>query len=168
MRDSDRAIGDLDFDPLGLRPDRYIPEGDRITLSGSMDVMQTRELNNGRTPPPRLEENRTLTWPSARIPRGARRHDDELPRNPMRAACTRRPRDDRNQRHGRSGAHDRREALLEVAGTTTRLPLGEGLVATRDPDRHHMCNIYSLYHNTHTLQKERMTLGPAPERLYLR
>jgi hypothetical protein len=150
MRDSDRAIGDLDFDPLGLRPDRYIPEGDRITLSGSMDVMQTRELNNGRTPPPRLEENRTLTWPSARIPRRARRHDDELPRNPMRAACTRRPRDDRNQRHGRSGAHDGREALLEVAGT--RLPLGYGLVATRDADRHQY--IHCITTHTHYRKRE--------------
>ena len=165
MRDSDRAIGDLDFDPLGLRPDRYIPDGDRIILSGSMDVMQTRELNNGRTPPPRLEENRTLTWPSARIPRGARRHDDELPRNAMRAACTRRPRDDRNQRHGRSGAHDGREALLEGSqapppGCLLVTAVRFGCDARPGPTPY----ISIVSQHTHTIERENMTLGPAPER----
>ena len=119
MRDVDRAAGDLDFDPLGLRPDRFIPDGDKTILSGaaSMKTMQTRELNHGRKrdqhePNPRLARSHVLQ----RLPLPLHASRPHWRRDiwsllilGMRAH---RPRDDRNQLHGRSGADHERKALL--------------------------------------------------------
>ena len=87
----DHTPGDLNFDPLGLKP----------TDANELKEMQTKELNNGRC--------------AARPAGSLSRVSDVCVCSHIPPSVSRsQPRDDRHRRHDRPGGHHGRQALLSL------------------------------------------------------